>query len=101
MYIDYKTFHLESWRSLFSLYRRNCLRLVKTEGFCLYYTVHDVTVVLILCVKPTPDMFLMYENTFGQIGSIGYPEELEEVHETEVMALVEDVVSCQTITQCC
>jgi len=36
---------------------------------------------------------------FGQVGFVGYPEKLEKVHETEVLAMVEDVVSCQTITQ--
>jgi len=36
---------------------------------------------------------------FEQIGFAGYPEKLEEIHEIEVMAMVEDVVSCQAFAQ--
>jgi len=44
--------------------------------------------------------FLSSDFIFEQIGSIGYPEKLKEIHEIEVVAMVEDVVSRQTITQC-
>jgi len=46
------------------------------------------------------DIFLSSDFIFGQIGSIGYPAKLKEIHEIEVVAMVEDVVSRQTITQC-
>lgn len=46
------------------------------------------------------NIFLSSDFIFGQIGSFGYPEKLKEIHEIEVVAMVEDVVSRQTITQC-
>lgn len=47
-------------------------------------------------------LFYIFLTSFiiGQIGSIGYPEKLKEIHEIEIVAMVEDVVSRQTITQC-
>lgn len=36
---------------------------------------------------------LTYDFITAQIGIIGYPEKLEEIHETEVLAMVEDVDS--------
>lgn len=43
---------------------------------------------------------LTYDFLSAQIGIIGYPEKLEEIHETEVLAVVEDVDSRQAFAQC-
>lgn len=42
---------------------------------------------------------LTYNIISAQIGIVGYPEKLEEIHETEVLAMVEDVDPRQAFAQ--
>jgi len=66
----------------------------------IYNVIHDINDAAYLYVFHKNVYIFPTQNfIFEQIGFTGYPEKLEEIHEIEVMAVVEDVVSCQAFAQ--
>lgn len=78
-------------------------KIMLANSYDFYFNFHVITriVLPIFRILFWITFFLTNDFIFGQIGSIGYPEKLEEIHEIEDMAMVEDVVSRQAIAQRC